>query len=143
MYYELSVEKDDNNSYLVTSPDFPEVTTFCEELKDAEKYGSEAILEAMASRLADDENLPNSHTKRSEYAFDIDLNTQIKIELWQLLHKTGKKRAELKSALGFGNQQINRLFDLNHQTKNEVLDLAFKELGCRPVIQLKQIRKRA
>ncbi len=56
--YPLTLLKDDNDTWLVTSPDFPEVTTYGATKPEASYWGSKAIKEAIASRLRNNEAIP-------------------------------------------------------------------------------------
>jgi antitoxin HicB len=58
MWYELNLEPDDNGTFLVTAPQFPEVTSFGETVQDALANGLNAIEEAIAARIADGEDVP-------------------------------------------------------------------------------------
>lgn len=51
--YAIEFEQDDNGTYLVTCPDFPEVTTFGEDMDDVFCRAMDAIEEAVAARIAD------------------------------------------------------------------------------------------
>ena len=48
----------DNGTFLVTSPDFPELTTFGEDIEDALSHAVGAFLEAIAARRAHGYDIP-------------------------------------------------------------------------------------
>ena len=56
--YPIKLTKDDNDTYLVTCPDFPEVTTFGEDRDDALDHAQDAIEEAISARMANREVIP-------------------------------------------------------------------------------------
>ena len=58
MYYRLKLTPDDNGTFLVASPDLPEVTTFAISEADAVSIGNSAIVEALAALLARREATP-------------------------------------------------------------------------------------
>ena len=51
-YYRIIIEQD-GDTWLVTAPEFPEVTTFGETMEDAHVRARDAIEEAIAARIAD------------------------------------------------------------------------------------------
>ena len=52
MDYPVKLTKDDNGTYLVSSPDFPELVTFGDDKEDALSYAEGAFEEAIAARKA-------------------------------------------------------------------------------------------
>lgn len=57
--YSINLERDDNDTFLITSPDFPEVTTFSDfsgGIPLAFEMAGKAIEEAIASRISDNED---------------------------------------------------------------------------------------
>lgn len=50
--YAIELTPDDNGTYLVTSPDFPELTTFGDDESGAVAAASRALEEAIAARIA-------------------------------------------------------------------------------------------
>ena len=56
--YRIELTPDDNDTYLVTSPDFPELTTFGEDEAAAMAAASSAIEEAVAARIARGADVP-------------------------------------------------------------------------------------
>ena len=56
--YPVILEEDDNDTLLVTSPDFPELTTFGEDRDDAIARAVGALEEVIAARMYDREDIP-------------------------------------------------------------------------------------
>ena len=56
--YPVKLEPDDNDTILVTSPDFPELTTFGETEDDALARAMDAFDEAIAARISGREDVP-------------------------------------------------------------------------------------
>ena len=56
--YSVTIEPDDNGTFLVTCSDLPEVTTFGEDVEDAVRRAADAIEEALAARIAHREDIP-------------------------------------------------------------------------------------
>lgn len=57
-FWAICYEPDSNGDFLITSPDFPEVSTYAEDKGEISKRGREAIAEAIAARNAAGEPLP-------------------------------------------------------------------------------------
>ena len=58
MLYPINFTDDDNATILVTSPDFPELTTFGLNADDALKRAKDALEEAIAARISRGEEIP-------------------------------------------------------------------------------------
>jgi antitoxin HicB len=56
--YPITLSHDDNGTLLVTSPDFPELTSFGDSIDDALRRARWALLEAVAARIHDGEPIP-------------------------------------------------------------------------------------
>jgi antitoxin HicB len=56
--YPIVARPDDNGTYLVTSPAFPEVTTFGADEAECVARGAAAIEEAIAARMAAGADIP-------------------------------------------------------------------------------------
>jgi antitoxin HicB len=63
--YELKLEPDTNDTFLVTAPRFPEVSTFGDTEDEALAHGLLAIEEAIAARIADGEDVPFPGSNRA------------------------------------------------------------------------------
>ena len=57
LHYSIEI-KEDGDTYLVTSPDFPELTTFGEDIASAVKYAYAALDEAIHARIANKKEIP-------------------------------------------------------------------------------------
>lgn len=58
MEYPITLEADDNGTLLVTSPDFPELTTFGDGWDEAIARAADALEEVIAARMYDREDIP-------------------------------------------------------------------------------------
>jgi antitoxin HicB len=132
--YRIETAPDDNGTVLVTCPAFPEVTTFGPD--DREKLASialKAIEEAIAARISDGDPLPREATtaerKRDAGLYaKLPLLTALKVQLYNALREAGISRAELARRLGWHREQVDRLFRLDHASRVDQIEAAFKEL---------------
>ena len=122
--YPITLEPDDNGTLLVTCPALPEVTTFGKEEAEAIKHARDAIEEAIAARMA------------AVVLVILPMQTSLKVELYRLLTRENVTRAELMRRLNWKRESVDRLFRLNHATRLEQFDAAFRALGRRVEISV-------
>jgi antitoxin HicB len=126
----------DGDTFLITCPDLPEVTTFAECEDDIEKYARLAIEEALAARIYEGEIIPMpSGGKRM-----VRLPTSMvsKAALYNEMRLRGVTRAELCRRLGWKRESVDRLFRLDHASKLEQLEAAFAALGLEMDVAIRQ-----
>ena len=128
MRYPVAFTPDDNGTLLVTAPDFPEVTTFGFDDQDATSRALEAIETAIQGRIADREDIPLPGEITDRFV-TLPTSTALKIHLHRAMLATGTRKADLARRLNWHPPQVDRLFNLNHESKLEQLDLAFRALG--------------
>jgi antitoxin HicB len=126
--YRIKLEPDDNDTLLVTCPALPEVTTFGDGETDAMRHAVDAIEEAIAARIAQGEDVPEGH-QRGPRLVRLPALTVLKVELYRQLRNIGITRAELARRLGWKRESVDRLFRLDHASRLEQLEAAFKALG--------------
>lgn len=127
----------DEGTFLVTSPDFPELTTFGETREDALSYAVGAFEEAIAARISYRETIPlPSKGRRSEPRVSLPFQTEVKILLYQQMHISGVKKAELGRKMNLHRQEIDRLLKFSHSTSIGKIESAFAALGKRIHIEV-------
>lgn len=130
----------DEDTLLVTCPDLPEVTTFGQGAADALLHAADAIEEAIAARIADGEDVPAPSLRRRKHQ-SVALPTQatLKLSLYWVMREDGITRAELTRRLGWKRESVERLFRLDHATRLEQYDAAFRALGRNLSISTEEI----
>ena len=78
--YPIMLE-DDDGSVMVTSPDFPELTTFGEDRDEAVARATDALEEAIAARIHDSKDIPQP-TSGAVFAM-LPTLTAVKVMLYQ------------------------------------------------------------
>lgn len=136
--YPITLTPDDNDTVLVTCSVLPELTTFGDTDADARVHAVAAIEEALAARLAEGRDLPLP----VEAAGDpnhvaIPTLTALKVLLCHALKTSGITRAELARRLDWHREQVDRLFRLDHASKLDMFDQAFKALGADVTVKAK------
>jgi len=131
--YRIELTPDDNGTLLVTSADFPELTTFGEDETDAGLRASMAIEEAIAARIAagDDLPIPSGFVTVGKPYVLLRAQTELKVSLYRTLRQLGVTRAELARRLGWHREQVDRLFRLDHASRLDQIEAAFEALGFR------------
>ena len=132
--YGIDLTPDDNGTFLATSPDFPEVTTFGKSEDDACARAVDAIEEAIAGRMQGRQTIRHPSTQRSATMFGghfapLSTTAVLKIGLYNALMETGMSRADLTRALGWHREQVDRLFRLDHASKIDQIEAALAKLG--------------
>ncbi|WP_417701979.1 type II toxin-antitoxin system HicB family antitoxin [Pseudophaeobacter sp.] len=126
MFYPIDLTPDDNNTFLVTCPDLPEVTSFGESEEEARASGRNAVIEAIAARMDAFQEIPHPS---ENHGASIPLALGIKLQLYWALMAASMTRADLQRATGWSRTKIDRLFDPNHETKLAQIEEAFRALG--------------
>lgn len=129
-WYALSLTPD-GDTWLVTSPDFEELTTFGDTQEEACRNGRNAIEEAIAARIAKGEEIPAPAMDPAgmKRAVEVPAMVFLKSALYMCLRDKGWTRADLMRALNVGREHVDRLFRLDHNSRLDSIEDAFKALG--------------
>jgi antitoxin HicB len=110
-------------------PGATEVATFGKDEADALRHARNAIEEALAARIADGLDIPAPATRSRGRAVAVPLMTALKVSLYRSLREAGLTRAELMRRLGWNRESVDRLFRLDHASRLDQLEAAFKARG--------------
>lgn len=131
MHYPLFLTLEDNGTFLVTSPDFSELTTFGEDEADAVLRGQDALETVIAHRIAGREPVPvPSPLPLSAKPGRLSGMVAAKIGLYRAMLAQGVRKAELARRLGCHMPQVDRLLDLGHMSRLDHVEAALNVLGC-------------
>ncbi len=81
--YPIFMEEDDNDTLLVISPDFPELTTFGEDRDEARHRAVDAMEEAIAARIHSREDIPRPSDPPGAERVILPTLTAVKVILYQ------------------------------------------------------------
>ena len=127
--YPVSLKKD-GSSLLVTAPDFPEMATFGEDKADALLRAADALATVIQGRIGDREKIPKpSPARRGQNYVQLSTLIAAKLALYDLMIKTGTRKADLARKLGVHAPQIDRLLDLDHASRLDQIESAIRALG--------------
>jgi len=132
--YLIKLAPDDNDTFLVTCPAFPEVTTFGNSKEEAQRAALGAIEEAIAARMSYGERIPppvpaaENTPSRNSLFVKLSAMTSLKVQLYITLRESEMTRAELSRRLGWHREQVDRLFRLDHAFRLDRMEAAFRAL---------------
>jgi antitoxin HicB len=133
--YKVRLEPDDNGTLFVTSPELTGLVTFGKDRADALKRAIGVIEELIASEIADGHDISRprrtTHLKRDEALVSLPALSALKLELYWALRASKITRAELARRLSWNRESVDRLFRLDHASRLDQLEAAFRALGRR------------
>jgi len=135
--YQVKLTPDINGTLLVTCPALPEVTTFGEDKADALAHAADAIGEALAARIADGQDIP--YGSKGSPSVQLPAQTSIKVQLYRTIRAAGITRAELARRLDWNRESVDRLFRLDHNSRLDQLEAAFRVLKLSIDVRLKEM----
>lgn len=119
--------QDDDGTFLVTSSDFPELTTFGEDREEAIARAVHALEEAIAARIHDRKEIPTP-SQGEPYAV-LPTLVSVKVMLYQGMRDQGVGKAELARRLGWHLPQVDRVLDVQHRSGLDTMDAALGAIG--------------
>ena len=135
MRYGVVLTPDDNDTVLVTAPDFPDATTFGEDREDALARAVDAIETAIMGRMADRDVIPDPGAEAADHV-ELPALSVAKIALYRAMRSEGVGKAALAKRLGVALPQIDRLLNLRHQSRLDALERALAALHRSLVISV-------
>jgi len=142
--YLIKLAPDDNDTFLVTCPAFPEVTTFGNSKEEAQRAALGAIEEAIAARMSYGERIPlpvpaaENTPSRNILFVKLPAMTSLKVQLYITLRESEMTRAELSRRLGWHREQVDRLFRLDHASRLDRMEAAFRALHREVDIEVRE-----
>lgn len=137
MIYPAVLTPDTNDTLMVEFPDFPEAVTFGDTEEEALMYAVDALLTMIAARIDDRKDVPPpSPVTGDARAVRLPALASTKIQLWQAMRAAGVGKAELARRLNCHPPQIDRLLDLDHASRLDLIERAYRVLNKRLVIDI-------
>jgi antitoxin HicB len=132
MEYAAKFVDDDNGTILVTFPDFPEAATFGDSEADAGRHAVDALETAIEARIADHQDIPAPRPRRPGMrAIALPTRVALKVALYREMRARKMTKAKLARALGRHPPEIDRLLNVRHNSRLDLVDAAFAKLGLR------------
>ena len=124
--YPIQLEEDEG-TVMAISPDFPELTTFGDDRDDALMRAVDALEEAIAARVHAGLDIPSPST--GDALVGLPTLTAVKVMLYQGMRDEGVGKAELARRLGWHLPQVDRVLDIQHRSRMDLMDAALSVIG--------------
>ncbi len=135
--YPVTLTRDDNGTLLVRFPDVPEAITYGDDEDSALAHAVDALETALSMYIRAKRPIPAPSTpKRGQRVVTVPALSDAKIGLYEAMREAHVGKAALARKLHCHLPQIDRLLDLNHASRLDQLEAAFRALGKRLVVSL-------
>ena len=133
MYYPATFTPDTNGTLLAQFRDVPEAAGVGETYEEAYQSALDGLETALFCLYIQQRRpIPQpSDIQAGEQAVYLPITTQAKLALYSEMHTQGISKAELARRLNVNQKQIDRLWDLKHNTKMDFIEQAAAQLGKR------------
>jgi antitoxin HicB len=121
----------DGDTLLVTSPDFPELTTFGTDEADALRHAADALVAMVAQYMDRHLDIPAPSPPEGRPVVGLPTVVAAKAALYQAMRATRVTQTELAERLGCDPRQVRRLLDPTTSSRFDQLDAALAALGRR------------
>jgi antitoxin HicB len=136
--YPVKLIQDDNDTIRVEAPDLPEVNTFGDDATEALVRAVDAIATALQGRISNRMNIPRPSTpKRGQRLVTLPAIVAAKLALYRTMMETKTRKADLARKLKVHPPQIDRLLDLDHDSRLDQIEKAARAMGHEMHIELK------
>ncbi|MBZ5618295.1 MAG: type II toxin-antitoxin system HicB family antitoxin [Acidobacteriia bacterium] len=128
--------KPEGDAIVVTFPDVGYGATQGATEAEAMEMAEDFLVMAIGDLIKQGKDMPEATTRRGRKYRWIKLPAlaSVKVELHRALKDSGVRKAELARRLKISRGNVDRLFDLRHNTRLELLEAAFAVLGRRLLI---------
>jgi antitoxin HicB len=125
--YPIVLTKEDD-TFLVSFPDFPEAHTFGETEEEAKTRAVDALATIIDAYISDRQAIPLPSTAK-RFSATLPLLMRAKVELYNAMRDQKVGKAELARRLDVHMPQVDRLLDVRHTSQLGQLESAFRALG--------------
>jgi antitoxin HicB len=137
--YPVTLKRDTNGTVRVEFPDVPEANTFGEDAKEALVQAVDALESALSMYVEDRRDIPKpSPVKARGKAVIVPALTEAKLALYSTMRANRVGKAELARRLSWHLPQVDRLLDLLHASRLDQLEAAFRVLGKRLGVEIRE-----
>jgi antitoxin HicB len=126
--YPVILESDDNDTLLVSFPDFPEAHTFGATHEEAIARARDALATVIDGYIRSRRRLPAPSRTRGNYV-QLPAIMSLKVELYRAMLAGDVTKSELARRLQVHPPQVDRLLDLRHHSRLDQLEAAAAALG--------------
>ena len=134
LQYPVVLEKDDNDTWLVTFPDFADAVTFGETREEALAQAVDALETVIISRLKHKLDIPTPSAARGRPLISIPPLAAAKALLYKELREQQVTIRQLARKLHCEYPVAHRLLDVSRKTQVNEIAKAFQALGKRVIL---------
>jgi antitoxin HicB len=138
LQYPAVLEKDDNDTWLVTFPDFDDAVTFGETREEALGHAVDALETVIISRMKHKLDIPAASEVRGRPLVSIPPLTAAKALLYKELREQNVSIRQLAQKLRCEYPVAHRLLDVSRKTQVNEIAKAFQALGERVIIGVEE-----
>jgi antitoxin HicB len=130
-YYALFEPDLKHGGFAVTFPDLNHGATQGETLEEAIDMAEDLLRSIVGELMRRGDDLPRARKHRGKNYRLISLAAlqSAKAELYSTFRTSGIRKAELARRIGIPKTNVERLFDLNHASRFEQIEAAFRAIG--------------
>lgn len=137
--YPIDLTPDDNDTLLVTLPDFPEAVTYGENEEDACLRAVDALESVINTYITDRRDIPAPSRARGRPTVAPTLLGSLKIAIYQAMRDRGWRKADLARAMDIDPRMIDRLLDLRHASTVAQLEKALAVCGKHADVEIREL----
>ena len=139
MDYPIRLERDDNDTILVSFPDFPEAHTFGDTEADALVHARDALATVIDAYIKDRRAIPLPSAMIVKHRVAMPALVAAKVRLYEVMCGAKVGKAELARRLDWHLPQVDRLLTMQHGSKLDQLEAAFGAMGKRLVVGVEDV----
>src|SRR5215470_2890029 len=138
LQYPAALRKDDNDTWLVTFPDFEDAVTFGDTREEALAHAVDALETVIISRMKHKMDIPAPSGARGRPLVSIPPLTTAKALLYKELREQHVSIRQLAQKLQCEYPVAHRLLDVSRKTQVDEIAKAFQALGKRVIIGVEE-----
>ena len=130
-YFALFEPDRQDGGFVIQFPDFGYGATQGETLQEANEMGEDLLKSLVQEEIRKSKPLPAPVKHRGKHFRLVSLPAlqSAKAELYTAFRVSGIKKAELARRIGISKTNIERLFDLDHASRLDQIEDAFRAIG--------------
>jgi antitoxin HicB len=133
--YPVTLTQDDNDTILVTFPDFPEAATFGDDEGEALARAADALETVIDAYIRDKRDVP-APSAVTGASVTLPLLVDTKVQIYRAMRAQHVGKAELAKRLNVFLPQVDRLLDVRHGSKIDQLEAAAQALDSSLMVTL-------
>ncbi len=135
--YPVRLTREENDTVLAVVPDLPEIITFGLDEEEALLRVAELLADCLDEYMSRRLPIPApSKAKRGMRLVVAPPLVEAKIELYTAMRAAGIGKAELARRLNCHLPQVDRILDLNHNSRLDQIEAALRAVGKKLVISV-------